>query len=127
MAHLKPPNRFAFSGRHVSYVFLAFRPGFLSLNGLCHLFSKLKLTKYYGIKLKKPDAQKRADIGVKSGGLWDATFVKKKCATLTRNPRFVRVRALTLAQLPTLTWKMMTKVATRERKKLESMTRMKRR
>ena len=50
--------------------------------------------------------------------------MEKKCATLARNPRFVGVRALTLAQLLTLTWKMMTKVATRERKKLESMTRM---
>ena len=31
-AHLKLPNRFAFSGRRVSYVFLVARPGFLSLN-----------------------------------------------------------------------------------------------
>ena len=40
-AHLKLPNRFAFSGRHVIYVFLVASTGFLSLDRLYHLFSKL--------------------------------------------------------------------------------------
>ena len=31
-AHLRLPNRFAFSGRHVTYIFLATITGFLSLN-----------------------------------------------------------------------------------------------
>jgi len=66
-AHLRLPNGFAFSGRRVSYVFLVAITGLLSLNGLYHIFSKLKMTKYFGIKLMKPDAQKRADFRVKSG------------------------------------------------------------
>ena len=61
-AHLKPPNRFAFSWRHVTNVFLAYRPGFLSLNGLYHLFFKLKMTKYFGINLMKPKIQKESDF-----------------------------------------------------------------
>ena len=40
-AHLKPPHRFAFSGRRVTCVFLVASTGFLSLDRLYHLFSKL--------------------------------------------------------------------------------------
>ena len=62
-AQLKPLNMFAFSWRHITNVFLAVRPGFLSLNGLYHLFSKLKMTKYFGINLMKPNYQKESDFG----------------------------------------------------------------
>ena len=48
-AHLEPPNRFGFSWRCITYVLFAIRPGLLSLFRLYHLFSKLKLTKYYEI------------------------------------------------------------------------------
>jgi hypothetical protein len=45
----------------------------------------------------KHDDQKERDLGVKSDGERGAHFAEKKCATLARNPRFVRVRSLTLA------------------------------
>ena len=62
-AHLKPSYRFAFSWRRVTNVFLATRRGFLSFNGLYHIFSKLKMTKYFGINLMKPNYQKESDFG----------------------------------------------------------------
>ena len=62
-AHLKPSYRFAFSWRRVTNVFLATRWGYLSLNGLYHIFSKLKMTKYFGINLKNHDDQKESDFG----------------------------------------------------------------
>ena len=79
-AHLKPSYRFAFSWRRVTNVFLATRRGFLSFNGLYHIFSKLKMTKYFGINLMKPDAQKRADFrGQKWLDMTRTTIGKEVC------------------------------------------------
>ena len=62
VTHLVPANTSVFGRGCITYVFLATRLGFLSLKGLYHIFSKLKMTKYFGVKLMKPDAQKEADF-----------------------------------------------------------------
>ena len=58
--HLVPANTSVFGRERIAYVFLVTRPGFLSVNGLYHLFSKLKMSKYFGINLMKPNYQKES-------------------------------------------------------------------
>ena len=80
VTHLVPANTPVFGRWYITYVFLVTRPGFLSLNGLYHIFSKLKMTKYFGINLMKTDAQKRADFrGQKWLAMRRTTVWKEMC------------------------------------------------
>ena len=63
VTHLVPANTSVFGRERIAYVFLVTRPGFLSINGLYHIFSKLKMTKYFGINLMKLNDQKESDFG----------------------------------------------------------------